>query len=60
MPAREDEKKLLVLRKLAAEVFDELDRGDAIVIEGDDALAEFIGKIGKRAAQRVERGPRGE
>jgi hypothetical protein len=42
---------------LADEAFDELDRGEAIVIEGEDALADFIGRIGRRAAQRVERGP---
>ena len=57
---REDEKKLLVLRELVAEGFDELDRGEAIVLEGEEALADFIGKIGQRAAQRVERGTGGE
>jgi antitoxin ParD1/3/4 len=54
---REDEEKLTVLRGLAAEAFDELDRGEAIVIEGEGALADFIGRIGKRAAQRVEQVP---
>jgi antitoxin ParD1/3/4 len=53
---REDEEKLTVLRKLAAEAFDELDRGEAIVIEGEDALADFIRGIGKSAAEQVERG----
>jgi antitoxin ParD1/3/4 len=53
---QEDEEKLAVLRKLAAEAFDELDRGEAIVIEGEDALADFIRRIGKRAAEHVERG----
>jgi antitoxin ParD1/3/4 len=57
---REDEEKLTVLRALAAEGFDELDRGAAIVIDGESALADFIGKIGRRAAQRVKQGPRGE
>ncbi|HZW31459.1 MAG TPA: type II toxin-antitoxin system ParD family antitoxin [Isosphaeraceae bacterium] len=57
---REDEEKLAVLRELAAEGFDELDRGEAIVLEGEEALADFIGKIGRRAAQRVERGSEGE
>jgi hypothetical protein len=47
--------KLAALRGLAAEAFDELDRGEAIVIEGEDALADFISEIGKRAAERVER-----
>jgi antitoxin ParD1/3/4 len=57
---REDEEKLTVLRKLVAEGFDELDRGEAIVIEGQEALADFISKIGQRAARRVERGSGGE
>ncbi len=48
------EVKLAVLRKLAAEGFDALDRGEAIVIDGKDALAAFIGEIGERAARRVE------
>jgi hypothetical protein len=54
---REDEEKLTLLRKLAAEAFDELDRGEAIMIEGEDALADFIRGIGRRAAERVECGP---
>jgi antitoxin ParD1/3/4 len=53
---REDEEKLTILRKLAAEAFDELDRGEAIVIEGEDALADFIRGIGRSAAEQVERG----
>ena len=55
MPVRRDEEKLAVLRKLAAEGFDELDRGEAIVIEEEDALADFIREIGRRAARRAER-----
>jgi antitoxin ParD1/3/4 len=57
---REDEEKLTALRELAAEGFDALDRGEAIVIEGEEALADFIGRIGQRAAQRVEHGSGGE
>jgi antitoxin ParD1/3/4 len=56
---RGDEEKLTALRGLAAEGFEPLDRGEAIVIEGEDALADFIGRIGKRAAERVEQGPGG-
>lgn len=54
---REDEQKLAMLRGDAAEAFDELDRGEAIVIEGEDALADFIRRSGERAADRAERGP---
>ena len=57
MSVQRDEAKLMVLRRLAAEAFEELDRGAAIVIEGEDELADFIGRIGKRAARRVENGP---
>jgi antitoxin ParD1/3/4 len=57
---REDQEKLIVLRELAAEGFDELDGGEAMVIEGENALADVISKIGRRVAQRVEPGPRGE
>lgn len=57
---REDEEKLGVLRRLAAEAIDELDRGEAIVIEGEDALADFIRQTGRRAADRVERRPERE
>jgi antitoxin ParD1/3/4 len=53
---QEDEEKLIVLRRLAAEAFDELNRGEAIVIEGEDALADFIRRIGRRATERVDRG----
>jgi antitoxin ParD1/3/4 len=50
---REDEEKLAALRGLAAEAFDALDRGDGIAIEGEKQLADFIGRIGRRAAKRV-------
>jgi antitoxin ParD1/3/4 len=52
---QEDEEKLTVLRRLAAEAFDELDRGEAISIEGEDALVDFIRRIGRRATERVDR-----
>jgi antitoxin ParD1/3/4 len=57
---QEDEEKLTVLRELVAEGFDELDRGEAIVLEGEEALVDFISKIGQRAARCVERGSGGE
>ncbi len=60
MPEQKDEEKLTILRGLAAEAFDELDRGEAIVIAGEDALAAFIGRIGRRAARRVKNRPGSE
>ena len=53
---REDEEKLTALCRLATEAFDELDRGEAIVVEGEDALTDFVRSIGKRAAKRLKRG----
>ena len=38
---REDEEKLTALRRLAAEAFDELDRGEAIVVEGEERADGF-------------------
>jgi antitoxin ParD1/3/4 len=52
---REEDEKLSALRKLAAEGFDALDRGEADTIEGTEQLGAFIARIGKRAARRVER-----
>ena len=39
---------------MAAESFNELDRGQGIVIDSREQLAEFIGHIGCRAAEVVE------
>jgi hypothetical protein len=47
---------LTVLRKLATEGFEAIDRGDVITLDGDGQLADFIAKIGRRAARRAERG----
>src|SRR5262245_46854878 len=52
---REDEAKLAALRRLAVEAFDALDRDQGIAIEGEKQLADFLGKIGRRAAKRVPR-----
>ena len=53
--AREDETKLAALRGLTAEGFASLDRGQGVLLEGERQLADFIGKIGRRAARRVGR-----
>jgi antitoxin ParD1/3/4 len=50
--AREDEEKLRRLRDLAGESFASLDRGEGTTLEGNQALADFIGKLGRRAARR--------
>ena len=52
--AKEDEQKLAVLRGLTAEGFASLDRGQGVLLEGERQLADFIGKIGRRAATRVD------
>jgi antitoxin ParD1/3/4 len=51
----EDEKKTAVLRRLASEGFESLDRGEGIVFEDERELANVIGKIGRRAAKRARR-----
>jgi antitoxin ParD1/3/4 len=54
---REDEQELATLRGLAAEAFDALDRGEGTTLEGDRQLAEFLGGIGRRAAERATQSP---
>jgi antitoxin ParD1/3/4 len=53
--AREEDEKLALLRSMASEAFDALDQGQGIVIQSDEELAEFIGRIGHQAAEEVER-----
>lgn len=48
---REEQERLAALAALAAEGFDELDQGRGISLEGGERLAEFIGRIGRRAAE---------
>jgi antitoxin ParD1/3/4 len=57
--SREDEEKLAVLRGLAADAFTAIDRGEGIAIDGEAELAEYIGRIGRRAGRRAGRGPAG-
>ena len=52
---REESDKLVALRKLAAEGFDAIGRGEAATIDGREELGAFIADIGKRAVRRVER-----
>jgi antitoxin ParD1/3/4 len=51
----EDEVKLRTLRTLAAEGFEALDRGEGKGFVGDRQLADFIGNVGRRAANRLAR-----
>jgi Arc/MetJ-type ribon-helix-helix transcriptional regulator len=53
--ANEDEHKPSALRALAAEGFDALDRGQGKSFQGDRELADFVGKIGRRVANRTVR-----
>jgi hypothetical protein len=46
---------LVALRKLAAEGFDAIDRGEVATIDGHEQLGAFIAGIGKRVARRVDR-----
>lgn len=55
--AREDEKKLEVLRALAAEGFRQLDQGQGIELNGRKELEDFIHGIGVRA-RKANKKPR--
>jgi antitoxin ParD1/3/4 len=56
---KEDEEKLAVLRGLAADGFQSLDCGRGITLGGDQQLAHFIARVGRRAARRVRHGSGG-
>jgi len=51
--AKEDELKLSALRGLASEAFDALDRGEGTTLEGEQQLADFISRLGRRVANRA-------
>jgi antitoxin ParD1/3/4 len=52
--AREDEEKLTVLRKLVSDGLEALDRGEAITLTGEDELADFLAKVGRKASRRAK------
>jgi len=52
--ASEDAEKLAILRSLASEAFDELDQGQGSPIADEPGLADFIGRIGRRAAEQID------
>jgi len=52
--AREDGEKLALLRSMASDAFQALDRGEGIAIQGEQQLAEFIGQTGRLAAEEVK------
>ena len=52
---REDRGKLALLRSLATEAFQQLDQGKGIELGSERQLANFVGKIGRRAAMDVKR-----
>ena len=49
--SKENEEKLSALRSLASEAFASLDRGERTTLEGEQQLADFIGRLGRRAAK---------
>jgi len=50
--SKENEVKLSALRSMASEAFTSLDRGEGTTLEGEQQLADFIGRLGQRAARR--------
>jgi antitoxin ParD1/3/4 len=51
---RVDEEKLTVLRKLVSDGLEALDRGEAITLTGEDELADFLAKVGRKASRRAK------
>jgi antitoxin ParD1/3/4 len=51
--AKENEEKLSALRSLASEANASLARGKRTTLEGEQQLADFIGRLGQRAAKRA-------
>ena len=49
--SEEDERKLTVLRKLAAEGFQSLDQGEGLSLSTESGLRSAIAKIGRRAGK---------
>jgi antitoxin ParD1/3/4 len=56
----EDAEKLAALRALAAQAFDERDRGQGVELDGSTDLEKHIAKLGRRAAKRVSRSAKAE
>ncbi len=49
---KEDELKLSALRGLTSEAFGALDRGEGTSLEGEQQLADFVSRLGRRVANR--------
>jgi antitoxin ParD1/3/4 len=58
--SREDEEKLILLRRLATDAFDSLDRGEGFEFHDEESLGEYIAQIGRRVGERIEAQARGE
>lgn len=54
--AKVAEQKVELLKKLVAEGFAAIDRGEGISVESDQQLDELIASLGRQAAQRVTQG----
>jgi antitoxin ParD1/3/4 len=50
--AKEDRERLARLREHAREAFGAVDRGEAVAVEGDQELADFLKGIGQRVSRR--------
>ncbi len=51
---RREGEKLALLRSMAAEGFNALDQGQGIAIDGEQQLAEFIGRIERALHDRMD------
>jgi antitoxin ParD1/3/4 len=47
--AAEQAEKLTVLKRLANEVFDDLDQGRGTQLDGEESISAFVSELGKKA-----------
>ena len=50
----EEQEKLSLLRSLAVDVFQDLDQGRGITINGPDELAKFVARIGRQVSEETK------
>jgi antitoxin ParD1/3/4 len=60
LKTREDEDRLQLLRQMATEGFEELDREEGIVLHGEEELREYIAERGRLAARKKQTQSLGE
>lgn len=52
----EEREKLAALRAMARQAFDEIDSAQSIELNGNQELADYVARLGRRAAERAVTG----